>query len=83
MHNKFKNIKHILLGACCTALVLSQPITSFALPQSNNLTASTTSAGESRAAIIEWVYKRENGHLYKRLYDYTYQQWIGDWIFVS
>ncbi len=32
---------------------------------------------------IEWRYKIENGKVYKRLYNYTTQQWIGDWILVS
>ena len=32
---------------------------------------------------IEWRYKIENGKVYKRLYNYTTQQWIGDWILIS
>ena len=35
---------------------------------------------EARADIIEWRYKLENGRVYKRLYNYTKQKWIGDWI---
>ena len=31
---------------------------------------------------IEYRYKIENGKLYKRLYDYTTCNWIGDWIYV-
>lgn len=87
MHNKLKNVKQFLLGVCCTAIVLSQPITSFASAQpapsqSDYLTSSMSSENGSRAAAIYYVYKEENGHLYKRLYDFTYQRWIGDWIFV-
>ena len=26
-----------------------------------------------------WKYKIENGHLYRRLFDYTTGEWIGDW----
>lgn len=29
--------------------------------------------------IIDWRYKRENDQLYKRQYNYTKKQWIGEW----
>ncbi|EOS29398.1 hypothetical protein C804_03576 [Lachnospiraceae bacterium A4] len=29
---------------------------------------------------IGWRYKIENGNLYKRLYNYSMSQWVGDWI---
>ncbi len=33
---------------------------------------------------IRWRYEiKEDGKLYKRLYNYTTRQWIGDWILVS
>lgn len=32
-----------------------------------------------RSDIIEWRYKTENGKLYKRLYNYSKQEWIGEW----
>lgn len=35
---------------------------------------------ESRADVIGWEYKTINGKLYKRLYNYTTKEWIGDWI---
>lgn len=35
---------------------------------------------ETRAANIDWVYKPENGKIYRRLYDFTNQKWIGDWV---
>lgn len=28
----------------------------------------------------EWLYKVENGQLYKRLYNKTTGQWVGEWI---
>ena len=31
---------------------------------------------------IRWRYKIENGKKYKCLYNYTTEQWIGDWILV-
>lgn len=34
---------------------------------------------QTSAATIGWRYKNENGKLYRRLYDYTNQKWIGEW----
>ena len=37
---------------------------------------------EPRSDVIGWKYKNIDGKLYKRLYNYTKEQWIGDWILV-
>ena len=39
--------------------------------------------GQTRADIIEWRYKTENGKVYKRQFNYSKNEWIGDWIFVA
>lgn len=39
-----------------------------------------TSNIESRADDIRYRYKSINGKLYKRLYNYSKQEWVGDWI---
>jgi hypothetical protein len=31
------------------------------------------------STIIDWRYKVENGKLYRRLYDYSIGEWIGEW----
>lgn len=33
----------------------------------------------ARADIIKWRYKKINGILHRRLYNYTHNQWIGEW----
>lgn len=33
--------------------------------------------------IIEWRYKEQNGKLYKRLFNYTKEKWVGEWKLVS
>lgn len=38
---------------------------------------------EPRTNIIDWRFKVIDGHLYKRLYNYSTQEWIGDWILVQ
>lgn len=32
-----------------------------------------------RANIIKWRYKMENGKMYKRLFNYSTNKWIGKW----
>lgn len=32
------------------------------------------------AEIIDWRYKIEDGKMYKRLFNYSRNQWVGDWI---
>ena len=34
------------------------------------------------ADILEWRVKIENGKLYKRLYNTSTMEWVGDWIYV-
>lgn len=29
--------------------------------------------------IIDWRYKSENGKMYRRQYNYSKQEWIGEW----
>ena len=36
-----------------------------------------------RADIIDWRIKVEDGKVYKRLFNYTKNVWIGEWILVS
>lgn len=31
---------------------------------------------------ISWMFKKQNGKLYKRLYNHSTATWIGDWIYV-
>ena len=42
--------------------------------------ASSDSGIETYADKIGWKYKIINGELYKRQYNYTTGEWIGDWV---
>lgn len=33
-----------------------------------------------RSENIRWIYKEINGKLYKRLYNYTLNEWVGEWM---
>ena len=37
------------------------------------------SSSIARADVIKYVYKVENGKLYRRLYKYSKDKWLGDW----
>lgn len=32
---------------------------------------------------IQWRFKVENGKIYRRLYNYSTANWVGDWIYVG
>lgn len=43
-------------------------------------TLETEEYGKSaRAEIVGWRYKTVNGVLYRRLFNYTHNEWVGNW----
>lgn len=40
-------------------------------------------AAETRSSKREWLFKVMNGHLYKRLYNYSTGRWETDWILIE
>lgn len=38
---------------------------------------------EPRQPVTEWITKVENGKIYRRLYNHSTGEWIGDWILVG
>ena len=59
--------------------------TGFISADSSNLEVRNFVAEEigTMSAKIRWVYKTVDGKTYKRLYNYSTSEWIGDWILVS
>lgn len=73
--------KHaILFPAIATTLLLSSLYLPSSLPQTVH--AATSSTVSPCSDNIFWVTKTVNGKLYKRLYNGSTGEWIGDWIFV-
>ena len=35
---------------------------------------------QPRQDKIDWVYKSENGRVYRRLFNFSKNEWVGDWI---
>lgn len=69
----------LLVGTACLTL------TTFICPATSiPVQAAAASEGtvQPRQDRIEYVYKIEDGKLYKRLYNYSIGVWIGDWIYV-
>ncbi|MFP3156019.1 hypothetical protein LQZ18_16665 [Lachnospiraceae bacterium ZAX-1] len=48
-----------------------------------SLIDSSISSMSPRSDIIEWRYKVKNEKLYKRLFNYTDDVWVGKWILMS
>jgi len=42
----------------------------------------TMPGASTYAALKQWVFKKENGKLYKRLYNHQTTRWETDWIYV-
>lgn len=71
-------MKKLLYSYLLSSLTLGfgffQPISAFAQQIDHQTNV------ESKKDIIEWKYKIENGKLYKRLYNASKDEWIGNWI---
>lgn len=80
MRNK-KLIKRIAAigGAACLALaILASPAATVPVQ------AAPSNNGENSPQwdIIKWRFKIENGGVYRRLYNYSINVWIGEWEYV-
>ena len=62
----------------CSLCLLAAPVTAFPVQ------AASPDEGivSPCADILEWVYAEKDGKMYKRLWNCTRQQWVGDWIYV-
>lgn len=79
--NMKKNMKITTLLFTCTMLIIASPINIISV-QTSDTNISTETVQSSRSATISWRYKTVKGVLYKRLYDYSSNSWIGDWVIV-
>lgn len=74
-----------LLYLCFFSLVLAtfSPLsTAYAKGIENTSTTSSydmETQVSSRKPKIDWRYKIEDGKLYRRLYNYSTQKWVGEW----
>lgn len=81
MRNK-KLMKQIAAvgGAVCLALtVLLSPVTTVSVQAA----APRNDEASPQHDIIEWRYKVVSGSAYRRLYNYTINDWVGDWEYIG
>lgn len=76
--NITKRLALIIGTACLTLMTFVCPAASMPAQAATG----TETTVQPRQHSIEYVYKIEDGKLYKRLYDYTIGVFIGDWIYV-
>ena len=76
-------MKKISRLAKCATLALLLLITTAPISYFNNAMIVSASDIQPHADDIRWRFKTENGKTYKRLYNYTRHQWVGDWILVG
>lgn len=80
---KIKNIILTTAFALTLSVFTLQPaINSFAYNQDCIVEQYEDSTVTPRSDYKEWVYKTENGKLYKRLYNASADTWETDWIYV-
>ena len=77
-----KKISKITLIAVLCSFSLLFVIPSF------SITASAATAPEEESAapqadIMDWIYEFRGTHIYKRLYNTSTGEWVGDWIYVG
>ena len=80
-----KTKKFIL--AATTVLTLSlcslQPAITAAASSQSCAVEQSEGTVSPRSDVKRWIYKIENGNIYKRLYNASMDEWIGDWIYVG
>ena len=70
-----------LLGiACFGVTVLCSPVTTLTVEAAAPSTEDTVSPN---ADAISYRYKEVDGKLYRRLFNYTTNEWVGDWEYVA
>lgn len=75
-----KKILSILMIAFIATTICSESVLAFPQYTYSDNTDKSEDICEPRAHKIGYVYKVVDDVLYKRLYDFTAQKYIGDWI---
>ena len=83
-----KNLALLAGTACLTLMVFACPTTSLTVNAASTVQDDSIVTLSGDYGImplkddIQYRYKIENGKMYKRLYNYTVGEWVGDWIYV-
>lgn len=74
-----RTLKFSLLAILCFSILFATPVCTLPAEAAVGNVSDTVSP---QAEIVEWVYGVIDGKLYKRLYNYTTDKFITDWIYV-
>lgn len=79
-----RKAKKILVTTLLSATLALAMIPTNVMANSQTINSNViTEQGILRADIIDWRYKSENGKAYRRLYNYSKEQWVGEWELIS
>ncbi len=67
-------------AACSMSLLFAAP--SFTI-SAHAATPPSSETVSPQADIITWVYERRGNEVWKRLYNTTTDEWVGDWVYVG
>lgn len=79
--NATKKLLTIVGSLCLVFTILVSPVAS--MPSVVQAAAPKDDVAQPQHDIIAYRYKIEGNKMYKRLYNYTINEWIGDWIFMG
>lgn len=85
MKNNLKKKAWLCAAAMMGASMLMTPAASVCAEEivTSEDTVMNGPDAETRSSKREWVFKVMNGHLYKRLYNYSTGRWESDWILIE
>lgn len=78
-----KKTKHLKKIFTLTAIACLSMAAFFSPVATLSAYASTPEVITPRKDDIKWRFKEENGKLYRRLFNYTTDSWIGEWEYVA
>ena len=79
---KQKKISKLLGLVGAAALSLGMFICPTTALPAQAATSNNEGVAAPQSEIIEWRYKIEDGKVYKRLYNYSRAEWVGEWIYL-
>ena len=80
MKNKILKKIYVALGlALCSMSLLGAPKTALNVQAAGD---DVKIEEPSRSDYLVWIYKKEDGALWKRLWNASTEEWVGEWIFV-
>lgn len=77
---RIKINRRYLLIICCVLILFSRQSACVNAEQSDGNIRIKEVQQEIRKDKIEYIYEIKEGKLYKRLYNYSRGEWIGEWI---